>query len=49
MFGGLKMKIKKYKIGKQKSLTILTKYVILTYIRIGHRIRIQIEFTTFGD
>lgn len=43
------MRIEKHQIGKQKGLTITTKYVILTYIQIGWRFRIQLEITTFID
>lgn len=42
------MKITKYKLGKQKGLTITTKYVILSIITIGKRFRIQLEIANFG-
>lgn len=42
------MKIKRYKLGKQKGLTITTKYVILTVITLGKKFRIQLEIANFG-
>lgn len=41
------MKIEKYKLNKQKGLTITAKYVILTVIRIGWKFRIQLEISNF--